>query len=147
MKKLLSLNIATLLSLLAAVSSCTNFSDHDLATGKQQKNLFISGVAVDIATGKPIEEIQITMTATELYDSHEGRVVTKSTYTNNFGLYTIAAEGFSEPLTCVVKAEDPNGIYLPATSQEVMVSWQGMAYDAASKTFFVNECNFYMEKK
>ena len=147
MKKLLSLNIATLLSLLAAVSSCSSFSDHDLETGKKQKNLFISGVAVDIATGNPIEEIQITMTATELYDSHEGRVVTKSTYTNNYGLYTIATEGFSEPLTCIIKAEDPNGIYLPAASQEVKVSWQGMAYDDASNTFFVNECNFYMEKK
>lgn len=132
---------------MTAVSSCSEFSNPDLVIGEKAKNLFISGVAVDINTGDPIEEIQVTLTATELYDSHEGRVVSKSTYTNNYGLFTIASEGFTKPLVCTVKAEDPNGIYLPATSQKVMVSWNGMAYDEASNTFFVNECNFYMEKK
>lgn len=153
MKKHLLLNIAALLSVMTAVLSCSMESfdasngDHASAPVPMLNKLVINGTAMDKDTGAPLQEIQITMTATEIFDSQEGRIVTKSTYTNNKGQYMIAADGFSRPITCMVKAEDPNGTYKPATPQEVVVSWKGSAYDESASTFFVNGCDFYMEKK
>ena len=101
MKKRLLLNIATLLSGLAVVSSCSVgdvYIDDDIS-GEPSNTLIITGTVSDLSSGEPLEDIQITLTATELYDSQDGRIVTKNTYTNNKGQYALAADGFSRQVT------------------------------------------------
>ena len=149
MKKRLLLNIATLLSVLTVVSSCSVgdvYIDDDIS-GEPSNTLIITGTVSDLSNGEPLEDIQITLTATELYDSQDGRIVTKSTYTNNKGQYALAADGFSRPVTCTLNASDKKGIYKDSAPQEVMVSWKGTAYDSANSIFNANGCDFYLEKK
>lgn len=149
MKKQLLSNIAALLSVLTAVSSCSTGDIHinDDLSDQSSNTLVITGTVSDLSTGKPLEDIYITLTATELYDSQDGRIVTKSTYTNNKGQYAVAADGFIRPVTCTLNATDKKGVYKDAAPQEVMVSWKGTAYDSANSIFNANGCDFYLEKK
>jgi hypothetical protein len=106
--------------------------------------LSVSGTASDISTGQPLEEIKITIHAYEKLDGSVANTVSKTTYTDNKGRFTISADGFTNQTTCLVTAEDPDGIYEGA-NQEIKISWSQTSM--LDNVFFVNDCDFYLERK
>lgn len=143
MNKLI-LNILILLLASTAVSSCSVEGVGSVQSPNDTLTFSISGTASDLLTGAPLEEIKITVHAAEYGSKDHLNLVSKSTYTDNTGRFTISAEGFINTTTCLVTAEDPNGIYADA-SQEIKISWS--APNMQGNTFFVNDCDFYLEKK
>lgn len=138
-----SLNILILLLASTAVLSCSDVDSDRFERPDEELVISISGTASDLSTGEPIEEIKITVHAAEYGDKDNVNLVSKTTYTDNTGRFSISAEGFSYTTTCLVTAEDPNGIYADA-SQEIKISWS--ATSMQGNTFYVNECDFYLEK-
>ena len=55
-----------------------------------------------------------------------------------------SADGFTNQTTCLVTAEDPDGIYEGA-NQEIKISWSQTSM--LDNVFFVNDCDFYLERK
>ena len=136
-------NIFILLLASTAVLSCSDVDSDIFERPDEELVISISGTASDLSTGEPIEEIKITVHAAEYGDKDNVNLVSKTTYTDNTGRFSISAEGFSYSTTCLVTAEDPNGIYADA-SQEIKISWS--ATSMQGNTFYVNECDFYLEK-
>jgi len=109
-------------------------------------NLLISGSASDKETSIPIEEIKITLTATE--KTPDGRTThhEKSAYTDNDGVFTLKINGFKGHVTAVLTADDPNGKYKSATHEIPLITWDS-SYNMSGNDFFINDCSFYLEKK
>ncbi|MBR5273818.1 MAG: hypothetical protein IKU33_01080 [Bacteroidales bacterium] len=110
---------------------------------EEELEIVISGAVSDILTGEPLEEIKISLHAAEFGDNENVNLVSKTTYTDNSGRYTVSAVGFTYITTCLVTAEDPNGKYADS-SQEIMVTWT--APNMQGNTFYVNDINFYLER-
>ena len=106
--------------------------------------LSVSGTASDISTGQPLEDIKITIHAAEQPDGSGTNLVSKTAYTDNTGKFTISAEGFNNQTTCKIIAEDPDGIYEDSI-QEIKISWSSTSM--LGNVFYVNDCDFYLEKK
>lgn len=140
-------HILILLLSATAVLSCSEYlkADLDDPSDKEGYAVVISGTASDMDTSIPIEEIRITLKATEKLGNGKKKSYEKSSYTDNNGVFTIEVEGFMNSISVDLKAEDPNGIYQSATHEIPMISWDS-SYNMAGNRFFVNECSFYLEK-
>ena len=146
MNKLI-LNTLILLLASTAVLSCSMGPMMDAEAPMDENKplmLSVSGTASDISTGQPLEEIKITIHAAEHPDGSIANIVSKTTYTDRNGKFTISADGFTNQTTCLVTAEDPDGIYEGA-SQEIKISWSQT--NMLDNVFFVNDCDFYLERK
>lgn len=144
-------HILILLLASTAVLSCSPGMVEEIEDLKSQTNpygynLLISGSASDKDTSLPIEEIKITLTATE--KTADGRTIShkKSAYTDNEGVFTLKINGFRGHVTAVLTAEDPNGNYKSATHEIPLITWDS-SYNMSDNDFFINDCSFYLEKK
>lgn len=102
----------------------------------------ITGAVTDGKTGEPLDEIKITLTTTERLDIQIGTVL-KTAYTDNNGTFTIMAEGVEGLSSCILIAEDPDGMYETA-SQVVNITWTQA--NMLQGIFYVNDIIFYLEK-
>ena len=136
-------NIFILLLFSTAVLSCSEGPISEFQPSEEELEIVISGAVSDIQTGKPLEEVKITLHAAEFGGNDNVNLVSKTTYTDNTGKYSVSAQGFTYITTCLVTAEDPNGVYVDS-SQEIMVTWT--APNMHGNTFFVNDINFYLER-
>ena len=59
--------------------------------------------------------------------------------------FTITTEGFTKDISCTVTSNDMNGVYA-YERQDMNIFWKGPSYDARTGTFYVNDCDFYLEK-
>lgn len=140
--------ILILLLASTAVLSCSTapdmaLPDKDMANGA---GLVISGIVADMEDGSPLEEIKLTLHAAEISGSDATTIFDKAiVYTDNNGLYTFKAEGFMNPISCIIIAEDPNGVYASANHEIPLISWDS-SYNMTGGIFYINECDFHLKK-
>lgn len=108
-------------------------------------SLIISGSASDIESSLPIEEIKITLTATEISEKGKATEIEKTSYTGSDGLFTLKAEGFTNPVSIILTAEDPNGKYDAATHEIPLISWDS-SYNMSGNSFYINDCDFHLKR-
>lgn len=144
LKKISALILTTALAL-----SCSNLILLDDDTDVQLKDnlkLTVNGVVSDVESNLPIPGIKITLeafaenTPTILPDA------TKTVHTDENGVYTIEASGFSGTITCTLTAESPEdaAVKYETVTNKVVVTWDGSSFDATDNTAYVNDCNFQM---
>ena len=56
------------------------------------------------------------------------------------------ADGADMDLSCIVTAEDPDGIY-ESQNKQIFVSWKGVSFDEMTNTYIVNDCSFVLNRK
>lgn len=137
-----------LLSVSMAALSCSKgvFNDDDtLDKFQNDLTLVISGTASDKSSGTPLEGIRIRLYAAEDSENGEGTAKTGTAYTDSQGQFTISAGGFSRPVTCTLAAEDPHEKY-DIQKQDLNISWSGTSFNHYNGHFYVNDCDFFMEK-
>ena len=139
--------IAALLSLMTAVLSCSVEAMLQDSEGAKyvDRSILLTGSVSDMS-GNALEDITITLKAFTKDDASAAPVTSETTYTSNKGTYSIHAKGSQMQLLCTITAEDMNGMYESQT-QQVIVSWKGMAFDETSNMFIVNDCNFQLNRK
>lgn len=135
--------MVALLSVTTAVLSCS-MEMYDAEVPYSERTMLVTGSVSDL-DGKALEDITITLKAYPQDDAAASPIVSESAYTSNKGTYSIHAKGSEMPLLCIVTAEDMNGTYESQT-QQVLISWKGMAFDETSNMFVVNDCNFQLSK-
>lgn len=123
-----------------------NVDDLKGQTNPFDYSLLISGSVSDMDTSLPIEEIKITLSATEKTADGKTNSHEKSAYTDNEGVFTMKISGFNGHVTAVLTAEDPNGKYKSATHEIPLITWDS-SYNMSGNDFFINDCSFYLEKK
>lgn len=144
-------NLITLILVTASTLSCTSMILlADKVDSKHEDNLklTVNGVVSDIASNLPISGVKITLeahaenTPTLLPDA------TKTVSTDENGVYTIEASGFSGTITCTLTAESPEdaAVKYETVTNKVVVTWEGSSFDEESNTAYVNECNFQMSR-
>lgn len=143
-------NILALAVLSAASLSCSKalLSDYEEAL-KGEFTIAVNGVVSDVAANSPIKDINVTFSA---YAENAISVLPLSSMTVKTGVdgtYSIEMSGFSDPVTCIIQAEsdEESDQQYESMSSEIVVTWAGNSFDPERKTFFVNDCNFQMEKK
>lgn len=141
--KLYFANMIMLLSVTMAALSCSKElpSEH-----YGSYTIVVSGTASDIADGTPLQNIEIHLYTAELLAGEEVKISTSQVHTDINGLFTLILTGFSEPISCKITASDPNSVYSTA-QQELRIPWSGPSFDIYTGYFYVNDCDFYMEKK
>ena len=148
MKKYLY-KILSLVLLSASLLSCSLIllDINDRQTGSNFK-VIVNGVVSDVTSNSVITGAKITF---EAYADETAATpfLTKTVYSDSNGIYTVEAEGFSDPITCLVTAESTtqNQAQYETLTNKVVVTWNGSSFDQESNTFFVNECNFQMKQK
>jgi len=140
--KLYFANMIMLLSVTMAALSCSK----ELPPERHESyTIVVSGTASDKADGTPLQDIRIHLYTAELVTNGDVKVSTTEVNTDHKGHYTLTLDGFNEPISCTITASDPDGIY--ATSQqELRILWRGTSYDEYTGYFYVNDCDFYLEK-
>ena len=141
-KNILALTILAALSISCSMALLND--DETVLDGEFA--IAVNGVVYDVATNAPLNDIQVTFSAFATNSLSVMPIISKTVMTEADGTYSFIAFGFSDPVTCKIIAEDAEGRYETMTN-EVVVAWEGNSYDPERKTFFVNDCNFQMEKK
>ncbi|MBQ9723065.1 MAG: radical SAM-associated putative lipoprotein [Bacteroidales bacterium] len=139
MRKAIAHILILLLATTAVLSCSVGFP---MEVPAETSGIEITGAVTDGKTGEPLDEIKITLTTTERLDIQIGTVL-KTAYTDNNGTFTIMAEGVKGLTSCVLIAEDPDGIYETA-SQVVNITWSES--NMLQGIFYVNDIIFYLEK-
>ena len=139
------------LTILAAISiSCSTALLNDEETVLDGEfAIVVNGVVSDVVSDAPIQDIQVTFSAFATNSLSVMPLISKTVSTKSDGTYSFKVFGFSDPVTCKITAmskEDAENRYETMTNK-VVVTWEGNSYDPDSKTFFVNDCNFQMEKE
>lgn len=107
--------------------------------------IVVSGSVSALEGNAPLEEIKVTFNAYPVEVLYPLPIFSTTVYTDNKGLYSFDAKGFSSPITCSITAESQEGSYSSST-QEIKISWTGPSFDMEHKTFFVNNCDFKLSK-
>ena len=143
--------ISALILLAASALSCTSLILLDTPEENRHEDnlkLTVNGVVSDVETNQPISGIKITLeafaenTPTLLPDA------AKTVHTDENGVYTIEASGFSGTITCTLTAESPEdaAVKYETITNKVVVTWDGSSFDETSNTAYVNDCNFQMSR-
>ncbi|MBE6230809.1 MAG: hypothetical protein IJN02_11780 [Bacteroidales bacterium] len=132
MKRAIKYFIATFLA--AAAISCSKSYPTDC-------KVIIVGRILSLSENRPLENIKVTFNTVDDGESHY-----TDTYTDEYGMFLIEAENFHKPASGIVSAEDPEDRYT-AASINLEISWKGPAFNTEQKTFYINDCNFLLEKK
>jgi hypothetical protein len=127
-----------LLSVSMAALSCSNTIEEEDKT----YTVVISGTASDKVTSEPLRGIKINLYAAE---EGNGEIHNINTRTDETGSFMLSAGGFTRQISCTITADDENRIYSFA-QQDLKISWSGPTFDVYTNYFYVNDCDFYMEK-
>lgn len=143
------LNILILLLASTAVLSCSAGIVNELEAVQGQTGSFklvISGSVSDMESAAPLEDIRIVISSVEKTDGTSPEEHTYTAYSDSKGTFTINMGGFNNPVSVELEANDPKGIYKHAKHEIPLITWDS-SYNMSGNTFFVNECNFYLEKQ
>lgn len=142
------LNILILLLASTAVLSCSDLVNEieDVHVQATSYSLKISGSVSDIESSIPLEDIRISISATEKMVNGKEVETFLTVYTDDKGIFTTSISGFTYPISVILEADDPYGIYMSARHEIPMINWDSH-YNMDKGTFYVNDCNFYLEKK
>ena len=143
-RKIKQILALTILAVTSASCSMALLNDEESSLNGEY-TIVVNGIVSDVASNDPLLNFRITFTAYAENSLSVMPLITKTAYTDARGAYNFKISGFSEPVTCEIKAECPEKTaqYEPMTNK-IMVTWSGSSFDPDQKTFFVNDCNFQM---
>jgi hypothetical protein len=124
----------------AALCSCSTFSDTYIENG----TIIITGTVSEIDTKQPVEGVKMIFTAYPSDGTSVYPAAALNAYTDSKGTFNIKTEGVNSAVTCRIISEHPG--YSQVT-KEIIVNWSGTSYDASTGIFYVNDCDFHLEKK
>ena len=127
----------------AAVSCSVEMTYTDDAHNNGDYTIVVCGTASDKTAGIPLEGIRIRLYATE--ETGNTEAISTLTHTDSRGYFALNAEGFGKPIRCTITAEDEKGLY-KTEQQDLNISWSGTSFDEHSGHFYVNDCDFFMER-
>jgi len=142
MQKLLNIMTIWLLSI-AAFCSCSDSSTHDYSN-PSDKDVIINGTVSEISTRQPIEGVKIAFMAYSSYGRTDGPVLSLNAYTDSRGTFNLKAEEIGAAVKCILTTEHPE---YSGIEKEIIINWTGTSYDAESRTFYVNDCDFHLQRK
>ena len=143
--------ISALILLTTSALSCSSLILLDTPEDNRHEEnlkLTINGVVSDVASNAPLPGIKVTLEAFAENSPSLLPDATKTVTTDEKGVYTIEASGFSGTISCTLTAESPEDAetrYETATNK-VVVTWTGSSFDPETNTAYVNECNFQMSR-
>lgn len=143
------LNILILLLASTAVLSCSAGILNETDAPQSQTGSFklvISGSVSDMESAAPLEDIRIVMRSVEKIGGINLEEQTYTAYSDSKGTFTINMGGFDNPVSVELEANDTDGIYKPAKHEIPLITWDS-SYNMNGDTFFINDCNFYLEKQ
>lgn len=118
-------------------------SKDDVCMLEGEGTVIISGVVSDKSSTSPVKDMKIIF---EAYTTRGKLIDSKTVYSSSDGTYTVESSGYTSEINCILKASDSSDTYAESTV-ELNVDWNGSPFDKATRTFFVNNCNFYMKRK
>lgn len=134
-------NIMTLWLLsIAAFCSC---DQGPIYSDKTEKTVIINGAVSDLSSTDPIEGVKVIFNA-YAGNGERSALNTQNVYTDSKGAFNIIAEKIDQAVTCVITTEHEEYV---SERKEIIVNWSGISYDEKRSTFFVNDCDFHLEKK
>lgn len=141
-KKLIKILALTILTLTSASCSMALLNDEESSLNGEF-TISVNGIVSDVETNEPLKGIKVTFSAYEENSISVIPLITRSVYTNPLGIYSFKVKGFSEPVTCEIKAECED---YETMTNKIVVTWTGNSFDPEENTFYVNDCNFQMKK-
>lgn len=105
--------------------------------------LIISGTVSDNASKQPLEGVKIIFQAYASEGQSDSPEISQNAYTDSNGVFSIKATGFSSAVTCVLTTDHPD---YSSVRKDILINWTGTSYDFQTKTFFVNDCDFHVDK-
>ena len=127
---------------IAAFCSCSPGSLDGGYTGEGM-TLIISGTVSETASKQPLEGVKIMFQAYESEGNPDLPAITQNAYTDSHGAFNIKAEGFSSAVTCILTTDHPD---YSSVRKDILINWKGTSYDFQTRTFYVNDCDFHIDK-
>ena len=125
---------------IAAFCSCSDSMDPDYSD-PSDKTVMINGTVSEISTRLPIEGVKIAFMA---YGKAGQPISTINAYTDSRGAFKLKAERIGTVVTCTLISEHPD---YSGIEKEIIINWTGPSYDPESRIFYINDCDFHLERK
>lgn len=138
LKSIIFILFALALTAVSASSCMSGFLETGL--NGEEGTLIICGLVVDKDDNKPLKGIEMTFQCSE---EGIGKI---TVHTDESGMYKIECQGLTEVVRGYVAARDPEGLYLDSI-RDVVVRWIGDGFNEQTNTFFLNDCNFALQRK
>ena len=126
---------------MAAFCSCSSNAPE---MNTDAMSVIINGTVSDISSNEPLEGVKIVFKAYNAENPGTEPIVSMNAYTDSKGVFNIKSDGYTSAILCEIDAEHPG--YSDVT-KEIYINWNGTSFDEASLSFFVNDCDFHLEKK
>ena len=140
----LSYKISFWLLTIAAFCSCSSMDSDPKIDTDGTGTIIISGTVSEAAGNTPIEGIKIIFQAFDSEENNSEPIKSINAYTDSQGAFNITAEGFTSAVTGTIATDHQD---YSNVMKELMVTWKGTSYDPDTRTFYINNCDFRIEKK
>ena len=129
---------------MAAFCSCTSDKGPYLSDFSGTGTIIISGTVSEVIGNTPIEGMKLLFQAYNPETNSNAPITAINAYTDSHGAFSITAEGFTSAVTGILSTDHQD---YSTITKELLITWKGTSYDPATRTFFINNCDFHLEKK
>ena len=127
---------------MAAFCSCSNIEGQIPSLETYGGTVVITGSVSDMHTKKPVEGVKIIFSAFEAEKTSP--FATQNVYTDSRGIFNLTAEDMASAERCMITADHTD---YASVTKEIIINWGGISYDADNGIFYVNDCDFHLERK
>lgn len=128
---------------IAAFCSCSDSEDPNY-NDPADKTVIINGSVSEINSRQPIEGVKIAFMAYSKAGRTDEPVSSINAYTDSRGAFNLKAEKIGTAVTCILFTEHPD---YTGIEKEIIINWTGPSYDPERRIFYVNDCDFHLERK
>ena len=125
---------------MAAFCSCSDDSSDILDRFYVETNIVINGTVSESSSGQPVEGVKLLLKG---YDDSGNSVLSQDSYTDSQGTFNLKSVYVNKAIRCTIATDHKE---YSSMQKEIIINWSGTSFDPESRTFYVNDCDFHIER-
>lgn len=126
---------------MAAFCSCSDLKSSDMHDGFYvETNIVINGTVSESGSGLPVEGVKLLLKG---YNASGNSVLSQDSYTDSQGTFNLKSVYVNKAIRCTIATDHKE---YSSMQKEIIINWSGTSFDPESRTFYVNDCDFHIER-
>lgn len=122
---------------MAAFCSCSDLKSSDIYV---ETNIVINGTVSESGSGLPVEGVKLLLKG---YNASGNSVLSQDSYTDSQGTFNLKSVYVNKAIRCTIATDHKE---YSSMQKEIIINWSGTSFDPESRTFYVNDCDFHIER-
>jgi hypothetical protein len=105
-----------------------------------ETNIVINGTVSESGSGLPVEGVKLLLKG---YNASGNSVLSQDSYTDSQGTFNLKSVYVNKAIRCTIATDHKE---YSSMQKEIIINWSGTSFDHESRTFYVNDCDFHIER-